>query len=96
MTIAIEPRDGSSDYPDEMRIRQRNGLVRQWAKRGTRPRQPKDHCYENAYLFGAVCPSRNTDIAVIIPHADTQAMQKHIDPTLVGMFVTPAPGRSPR
>jgi hypothetical protein len=29
--------------------------------------------------FGAVCPGRNTGIAVIMPRADTQAMQKHID-----------------
>src|ERR1700716_1232392 len=55
------------------------GLVYQWAKKGTRPRQPKDQRYENAYLFGAVCPGRNTGIAVIMPHADTEAMQKHVD-----------------
>src|ERR1035441_7531434 len=66
-------------FQDEMRIGQKNGLVYQWAKRGTRPRQPKDQRYENAYLFGAVCPGRNTGIAVIMPHADTEAMQKHIE-----------------
>jgi transposase len=66
-------------FQDEMRIGQKNGLVYQWAKKGTRPRQPKDQRYENAYLFGAVCPGRNTGIAVIMPHADTEAMQKHID-----------------
>jgi transposase len=66
-------------FQDEMRIGQKNGLVYQWAKKGTRPRQPKDQRYENAYLFGAVCPRRNTGIAVIMPHADTEAMQKHID-----------------
>ena len=66
-------------FQDEMRVGQKNGLVYQWAKKGTRPRQPKDQRYENAYLFGAVCPSRNTGIAVIMPHADTEAMQKHIN-----------------
>ena len=45
-------------FQDEMRIGQKNGLVYQWAKKGTRPRQPKDQRYENAYLFGAVCPGR--------------------------------------
>jgi hypothetical protein len=41
-------------FQDEMRIGQKNGLVYQWAKKGTRPHQPKDQRYENAYLFGAV------------------------------------------
>ena len=36
-----------------MRVGQKNSLVYQWAKKGTRPRQPKDQRYENAYLFGA-------------------------------------------
>ena len=66
-------------FQDEMRIGQKNGLVYQWAKKGSRPRQPKDQRYENAYLFGAVCPGRNIGIAVIMPHADTDAMQKHVD-----------------
>ncbi len=74
-------------FQDEMRVGQKNGLVYQWAKTGTRPRQPKDQRYENAYLFGAVCPGRNTGIAVIMPHADTQAMQKHIDE--IGRAVAP-------
>ena len=36
----------------------KNGLVRQWARRGTRPIQPADQRYDNAYLFGAICPAR--------------------------------------
>jgi hypothetical protein len=66
-------------FQDEMRVGQKNGLVYQWAKKGTRPRQPKDQRYENAYLFGAVCPKRDTGVAVIMPNADTEAMQRHID-----------------
>src|SRR3979490_3632210 len=66
-------------FQDEMRVGQKNGLVFQWAKKGTRPRQAKDQRYENAYLFGAVCPGRNTGIAILKPHADTEAMQKHVD-----------------
>ena len=45
---------------DEARIGQKNGLVRQWATRGTRPRQPADQRYESAYLFGAICPARGS------------------------------------
>ena len=66
-------------FQDEMRVGQKNGLVYQWAKKGTRPRQPKDQRYENAYLFGAVCPSRDTGVAVIMPNADTEAMQLHLN-----------------
>ena len=45
-------------FQDEARIGQKNGLVRQWARRGTRPSQPADHRYESAYLCGAICPAR--------------------------------------
>jgi transposase len=64
---------------DEARIGQKNGLVRQWAKRGTRPRQPADQRYESAYLFGAICPARGTGSALALPFADTEAMQLHLD-----------------
>jgi hypothetical protein len=53
--------------------------VRQWARRGTRPRQPADQRYESAYLFGAICPARGTGAALALPFADTQAMQLHLD-----------------
>jgi hypothetical protein len=62
-----------------MRVGQKNSLVYQSAKKGTRPRQPKDQRYENAYLFGAVCPSRDTGVAIIMPHANTAAMRKHLE-----------------
>ena len=53
--------------------------MRQWARRGTRPRQPADQRYENACLFGAICPARGTGAALALPFADTFAMQLHID-----------------
>ncbi len=66
-------------FQDEARIGQKNGLVRQWARRGSRPRQPADQRYENAYLFGAICPARGTGAALALPYADTGAMQLHLD-----------------
>ena len=66
-------------FQDEARLGQKNGLVRQWARRGTRPRQPADQRYESAYLFGAICPARGTGAALALPYADTQAMQLHLD-----------------
>jgi len=62
-----------------MRIGQKNGCVRQWARRGSRPRQPVDQRYDSAYLFGAVCPARDTGAALALPFADTSAMQRHLD-----------------
>jgi transposase len=53
--------------------------VRQWARRGTRPRQPADQRYKSAYLFGAICPARGIGAALALPFADTRAMQLHLD-----------------
>jgi len=53
--------------------------VRQWARRGSRPRQPADQRYESAYLFGAICPARATGAALAMPYADREAMQLHLD-----------------
>lgn len=53
--------------------------MRQWARRGTRPRQPADQRYKSAYLFGAICPARGKGAALALPYADTEAMQLHID-----------------
>jgi len=53
--------------------------VRQWARRGTRPRQPADQRYRSAYLFGAICPARGVGAGLALPFADTGAMQFHID-----------------
>jgi DDE superfamily endonuclease len=66
-------------FQDEMRVGQKNGLVYQWAKKGTRPRQPKDQRYANAYVFGAICPARDTGTALVLPRADADAMQHHLD-----------------
>ena len=61
-------------FQDEARIGQKNGLARQWARRGTRPRQPADQRYNNAYLFGAICPARGVGAALALPYADTDMM----------------------
>lgn len=66
-------------FQDEARIGQKNGLTRLWARKGTRPRQPKDQRYDSAYLFGAICPARNIGAALVLPAANTEAMQAHLD-----------------
>jgi hypothetical protein len=37
------------------------------AKRGSRPRALRDRRYEWVYLFGAICPERQTGAAIIMP-----------------------------
>ncbi len=71
-----------------MRLGQKNGQVRQWATRGTRSRQPADQRYESAFVFAAVCPERDTGAAIVMPQADTNAMQEF----LAAMTTQVAPG----
>jgi hypothetical protein len=52
--------------------------VRQWAKRGSRLRQPTDQRYENGYLFRAICPARGKGAALALPFADTAATRFHL------------------
>jgi hypothetical protein len=73
---AGKSRSGSRTKPASGR---RNGIVRQWAMRGTRPRQPADQRYKSAYLIGAICPARGIGAGLALPFADTEAMQLHLD-----------------
>ena len=66
-------------FQDEARIGQKNGLVRQWARRGTQPRQPADQRYQSAYLFGAIGPARGVGAALALPFANTEARQLHLE-----------------
>ena len=59
-------------------IGQKNGLVRQWARRGTRPRQPADQRYDNAYLFGAICPARGAGSALRRHRHDADAPRRNL------------------
>lgn len=74
-------------FQDEARIGQQGTLTRIWAKRGTRPPAPRDRRYNWAYLFGAVCPERGTGAALVLPYANTQAMNLHLKE--IAQCVTP-------
>jgi len=65
-------------FQDEARVGQQGTLTRIWAERGTRPRAPRDTRYKSAYIFGAVCPDRGTTAALVMPFADTEAMNAHL------------------
>jgi putative transposase len=64
---------------DESRIGQKGSRTRSWAPRGRRPTAPVDTRYANAYLFGAFCPQRDTGVALVLPAANTEMMQLHLD-----------------
>ena len=61
-----------------MRVGQKNSLVRQWTPKGSRPRQVKDLRTSSAYLFGAICPERGEGAALVMPRANTEAMDLHL------------------
>jgi hypothetical protein len=65
-------------FQDEARVGQQGRLTRLWAKRGTRPRAPRDQRYAWTYLFGALCPARATGAALVLPFVDTPAMNRHL------------------
>ena len=39
----------------------------------------RDTRYEWAYLFGAVCPARAAGAAIVMPYANTKAMNRHLE-----------------
>lgn len=65
-------------FQDEARVGQQGTLTRIWAKRGSRPRAPRDRRYKWAYLFGALCPARAAGAALVMPRAHAEAMSQHL------------------
>jgi hypothetical protein len=49
-----------------------------WAQRGSRPVRPKQTEYQWVYLFGAVNPETGDSVALVLPEADTFAMNLHL------------------
>ncbi len=67
---------------------QKNKITRRWARRGSRPSAPKDQRTKWAYVFGAICPAKGKGAGLVMPYADTHAMNEH----LVEISATVAPG----
>ena len=49
-----------------------------WAKRGTRPSAPKDQRTISAYIFGAICPGKGKAAGLVMPYANTEALNAHL------------------
>jgi transposase len=65
-------------FQDEARVGQQGTITRVWAKRGSRPRAPRDRRYGWADLFGAACPARGIGAALVLPEVNAEAMGLHL------------------
>lgn len=50
-----------------------------WAPRGSRPVVPLQNEYDWVYLYGAVNPTTGESCALVLPWANTEMMQLHLD-----------------
>lgn len=66
-------------FQDEARVGQRGTVSRIWAPKGTRPRIVQQQQFISGYLFGAVCPAKKKATGLVMPRANTEAMQHHLD-----------------
>ena len=72
MSAALPPQAAGKPvevwFQDEARVGQQ----------GTRPRAVRDTRYQWAYIFGAICPGRGAAAGLVIPFANTLAMNAHL------------------
>ena len=59
---------------DEARIGQKGRITHVWYQKGVRPRGMHQQGFASAHLFGAVCPERDTGVALAMPEVSTAAM----------------------
>ena len=70
---------------DEARVGQQGTLTRVWAKRGSRPRAPRDQRRIWAYILGAACPATREAVGVVLPFLNANSVSVHLD--LIGRKV---------
>jgi hypothetical protein len=61
-------------FEDEARIGQKGRTTHVWYQKGQRPRGLREHRFASVQLFGAVCPERDTGVALVLPEVSTAAM----------------------
>jgi hypothetical protein len=59
---------------DEARVGQKGRTGYIWWQRGHTPRGRRDLGHRSAWIIGAVCPSRDTGVALVMTRLDTAAM----------------------
>ena len=48
------------------------------AKKGTKPRVIRQQQFECSYIFGAVCPTKDKALGLVLPLANTQEMIEYL------------------
>ena len=66
-------------FQDEARIGQKGRVCHRWFTRGERPPGVADKRFTFAYIFAAVEPGTDNTFALVMPYADTPAMQTFLD-----------------
>ncbi len=66
-------------FQDEARIGQKGRVCHVWWTRGQRPPGLCDRRFTFAYIFAAVEPGTDNGFALVMPYADTDAMQEFLN-----------------
>ena len=74
----VSPESAGVRFQDEARIGRKGMLSRVWARKGTRPRIPRDHRRGYCYLFSAACPSTGQAVGHVCERANTDEMNRHL------------------
>lgn len=61
-----------------MRQGQKGTLTHVWAEKGSRPIALRQTEFDWAYIFGAVCPRSGKSAGLVMPEANTEAMNQHL------------------
>jgi DDE superfamily endonuclease len=61
-------------FEDEARVGQKGRITHVWYEKGERPRGVREQRFASAHLFGAVCPERDAEVALVLPEVSTAAM----------------------
>jgi hypothetical protein len=67
--LEVWVQDGNGTQGSHVRVGEKGTLTRRWAARGSRPQAIRDHWFKLAYLFGVICPDRDTGVAIVLSRA---------------------------
>jgi hypothetical protein len=69
---------------DEARVGRKGRTGYVWWQRGDTPRGLRDVGYQSAWIIGAVCPARDTGVALVMTRLDTAAMNLFLSSSRTG------------
>ena len=69
-------------FQDETRVGQQGSISRTWHLKGERPRLVRQQQFLSAYIYGAVCPTKNKSSAIFASEVSTEIMQIHLNQDL--------------